>query len=266
MTDDRVRVVVDCQRTIIITPAGRALGHRSHLFLLSLSLPARITGYNLSVGVVHYFLVILRTGCTIMGIVFGSTGAKEPAFQVLAKYSGYEVRQYPQIFIAEVKSSGNGDDFRTLAKYIGVFGKPENVAAQPMAMTAPVLMDPDEGQTLAMTAPVINTAKTMSFVLPFEFKDLQEIPKPSNEAVTIRACPERVVAVEVFSGWYTDDIGQQHLGGLCEKLRRDGLLSDATEPNWSVAQYHPPFTIPFLRRNEVWVDVKKEAVKQQVAE
>jgi hypothetical protein len=25
---------------------------------------------------------------------------------------------------------------------------------------------------------------------------------------------------------------------------------------WQVAQFHPPFTLPFLRRNEIWIDLK----------
>ena len=92
-----------------------------------------------------------------MGIVFGMTGTKEPAYSLVTKAAaGYEVRQYQKYFIAEVPHSkdGNGDDFRALAKYIGVFGTPENVPKKPMAMTAPVLMDPSSssngGQKMAM--------------------------------------------------------------------------------------------------------------------
>ena len=60
-----------------------------------------------------------------MGIVFGVTGAKEPAFSLIASANGYEIRRYPQYFIAEVPMMGNndrdanGNAFNILAKYIG---------------------------------------------------------------------------------------------------------------------------------------------------
>ena len=202
-----------------------------------------------------------------MGIVFGMTGTKEPTYSLLMKASaGYEVRQYQKYFLAEVPHSknGNGDDFRALAKYIGVFGTPENEPKKPMAMTAPVLMDPSSsggGQKMAMTAPVLQTDKTMSFVLPFEFQDLKEIPKPSNSQVQIKEANERTVAVDCFSGWYSDSVGQERFSALCEKLKKDGIINENEVPNWSVAQYHPPFTLPFLRRNEIWIDVNKNKIK-----
>lgn len=210
-----------------------------------------------------------------MGIVFGRTGTKEPTYSLLTTATaGYEVRQYQKYFIAEVPHSkdGNGDDFRTLAKYIGVFGTPENVPKKPMAMTAPVLMDPSSsgsssidgsgsGQKIAMTSPVLQTDKTMSFVLPFEYQNLEEIPKPSNSQVQIKEANARTVAVDCFSGWYSDNVGQERFTALCEKLKKDGILDENDVPNWSVAQYHPPFTLPFLRRNEIWIDVNKNKVK-----
>ena len=54
-------------------------------------------------------------------------------------------RRYDPYVVAEIKSTSDqlsekfdGQSFRILAKYIGVFGDPNNVAKQAMAMTAPV--------------------------------------------------------------------------------------------------------------------------------
>jgi len=203
-----------------------------------------------------------------MGSIFGRTGVEEPTYSVLHKAStGYEVRQYPAYFIAEVPHSNDGNDFRALARYIGVFGVPENEPRKPLAMTAPVLMDPtstsssSNGQKIAMTAPVINTAKTMSFVLPFELKDLNDVPKPRNPRVQIKQSNERTVAVDTFSGWYSDEVGQQRFAALCENLKKDGIIGEDEVPSWSVAQYHPPYTLPFFRRNEIWVDVNKDKIR-----
>jgi len=80
-----------------------------------------------------------------MGIVFGVTGVKEPLFSVMARTSaGYDLRQYNNYFIAQVSQKQGGGDsngFNILARYIGVFGKPENEGATVLAMTAPVLTD-----------------------------------------------------------------------------------------------------------------------------
>ena len=64
-----------------------------------------------------------------MGIVFGKTGSAEPSFSLLASSAkGYEVRSYPTLFTAAVAMEDAGDNnaFSILAKYIGVFGQPEN--------------------------------------------------------------------------------------------------------------------------------------------
>lgn len=200
-----------------------------------------------------------------MGIVFGVTGTKEPVFNVMATTSaGYKIRQYSPYFVASVPQEGNmaeGNSFRTLARYIGVFGQPENDGGRSLAMTAPVLMDAGptssakKGTKLSMTSPVLTDDKVMSFVLPFEFTTIAQVPRPTDSRVSIKEVPGRVVAVDCFSGWYSDSIGQQQLAKLCDHLRSEGLLCSDENVVWTVAQYHPPFTIPFLRRNELWVEL-----------
>ena len=63
-----------------------------------------------------------------MGIVFGMTGSKEPAFKLI-KSAPYEIRLIQPYCVAEVSNVGEtqiNDSFSILAKYIGVFGSPEN--------------------------------------------------------------------------------------------------------------------------------------------
>lgn len=154
------------------------------------------------------------------------------------------------------------DAFRALARYIGVFGTAENTKAEPMAMTAPVITEKteakNEGQKMAMTAPVTTKKKsgsedeTMSFVLPFEFDDIEQVPRPTNEMIRISEIPAENMATIQFSGWYTESEGQAQLKKLTDALKEDNIDVGA-EPDWSVAQYNPPFTLPFLRRNEIWV-------------
>lgn len=212
-----------------------------------------------------------------MGIVFGITGVEEPAFRTLVSksgpfVSGYEVRLYSPYFIAEVAQipGQENNSFGILAKYIGVFGEPANVSKAPMAMTAPVITEP-KAERMAMTSPVISGSggESMSFVLPFNFKRIQDVPAPTDRRVTIRTIPRRVLAVKKFSGWYSQSEGQKQLEELKACLTADKVIPEScANLKWSVAQYHPPFTLPFLRRNEIWLelDERSERVKQLIKE
>ena len=82
-----------------------------------------------------------------MGTVFGRTGVEAPAFRHLGRHAslGFEVRVLPRSFAVETAMgrsvTGNGGDgsFGRLARFIGVFGTPENGKAAPIAMMAPVV-------------------------------------------------------------------------------------------------------------------------------
>lgn len=102
----------------------------------------------------------------------------------------------------------------------------------------------------------------MSFVLPFELTKMSQVPRPTNKLVSIKEVPGRVVAVDCFGGWYSDSTAQQHLHSLCDHLRTEGLLHGDEKVVWTVAQYHPPFTLPFLRRNELWVELDPKRVRE----
>ena len=81
-----------------------------------------------------------------MGTVFGKESVKEPPFEVQLKRNdvktSYELRKYGERFAASVEYSANGDTsspFRTLARYIGVFGTPENEGSTSIAMVSVIV-------------------------------------------------------------------------------------------------------------------------------
>lgn len=217
----------------------------------------------------------------IMGSVFGRESVAEPPFSVeLSRANAdfpYELRRYKERFAAEAEYPAGGSDdgtpFRLLAKYIGVFGTPENEGSQAISMTAPVVKEEKKGTPIAMTAPVSmqeeNGKKTMQFILPKEFDSMDKIPKPTNPAVHIVEIPPAVGAVHRFSG---SDIsmqkGKQMADALVEQLGKDGV--DLSNMNvmqeLQVWGYNPPWTIPFLRRNEVWLPLTEEQVSKLVNE
>ena len=78
-----------------------------------------------------------------MGTVFGKESVKEPPFELQLKRNdvktSYELRKYGERYAASVEYSANGDTsspFRTLARYIGVFGTPENEGSTSIAMVS----------------------------------------------------------------------------------------------------------------------------------
>lgn len=208
-----------------------------------------------------------------MGMVFGIMREETPAFALVHKAATYEVRRYTSSIIAECAygaggwNGNNGDrsPFGALARYIGVFGTPANSKAGAIAMTAPVLITPSkpEPEPIAMTAPVLVSptanGDTMSFVLPASrFKTIDEAPQPTDPRVTLRVLPERLQAVRTFTWSFKREWVDENLQSLLADLQRDGWQPKkgaSGEVEWQAAGYNPPFTLPFMKRNEVLVSV-----------
>ncbi|KAG7369069.1 SOUL heme-binding domain containing protein [Nitzschia inconspicua] len=232
-----------------------------------------------------------------MGSIVGKENVAEPAFSILLQRSSgdvktsYELREYGKRFVAEVCYSdpnNTSSPFQTLARYIGVFGNPQNEGIEsipmtapvamdtkgvPIVMTAPVVMDKNtKGAQITMTAPVVmeNSSpgmkddKRMKFFLPAEYDDLSKIPKPTNPAVKIAEVPPAVGAVHRYNGSFSDSINEKMALDLAAQLREDGIqrLDDEyTKRNFEFWGYNPPFTLPMFRRNEVWLELTQEEVE-----
>lgn len=232
-----------------------------------------------------------------MGSVFGKQTVAEPSFQVLLDRTisttnpatvAYEIRKYGERFAAEVSytddEGGNQKSpFTALARYIGVFGTAENDGVRSMAMTAPVVIQDNNGNAdvkvvgtkMAMTAPVVisdgkrkgtddeNRRKIMKFMLPAEYDERSKIPEPTNSQVNIVRIPPSVGAVHQFNG-RIDESNNRHLAKrLAGMLMKDGVAGITEEyavDNFEYWGYNPPFTLPWFRRNEVWVELSQEQV------
>lgn len=197
---------------------------------------------------------VALAGCTVVGI---RTGTEEPAYAVIATVADdIEIRRYaPRLAAATtVASADMSTAFRRLAAYI--FG--ENQPAREIAMTAPVEVE-SGGQDIAMTAPVaVDRAASdgtmrMRFFLPAEFT-LETAPRPLDDRVTVHTLPAQDLAVLSF----TDFWGQRDSADAEARLLR-GLDGAPWRPTGPVVAYYydPPWTIPFLRRNEVAVPVQR---------
>ncbi len=201
---------------------------------------------------------------TLLFILKGTLMAiEEPKYTVIQKNDTFEIREYAPYVVAQTQVSGTFDEtggkaFRILFKYISG----ENKQRSNIEMTAPVIQEntQDEGQKIQMTAPVIqeidtaNTQSTVySFVMPEEFT-LATLPQPLDERITLKEIPAKTVAVRVFSGFWGEKNYKENKSILLNAL---GKANIQTIGKASFARYNSPFSLWFMRRNEIMIEVSK---------
>ena len=189
---------------------------------------------------IAFFLVILGAWALTSINLARAARVKEPAFTVVGTYNGFELRHYGVVLKASTPLDGqegrNMDQgFRRLARYI--FGG--NSEAQQIAMTAPVIREGGSGNW------------HLSFVMPAEMT-MEDLPEPLDERVSLAPVPARTVAALRFSGWATKRRVSSHTAKLVARLEEQGI---AAAGETMLAQYDPPFRLPFMRRNEILVEV-----------
>ncbi|XP_027068231.1 heme-binding-like protein At3g10130, chloroplastic isoform X3 [Coffea arabica] len=189
-------------------------------------------------------------------------------FKVLSRNDQYEIREVESYFIAETTMPGksgfdlNGasKSFNVLAEYL--FGK--NTKKEKMEMTTPVFTSKSqsEGEKMDMTTPVITKKVAgqdkwkMSFVMPSKYGS--NLPLPKDPSVRIKEVPKKIVAVIAFSGFVSDEEVERRESTLREALKKDTEYRVKNGASAEVAQYNPPFTLPFTRRNEVALEVERK--------
>jgi hypothetical protein len=197
-------------------------------------------------------LVLLAAGPHAMAV-------EEPPYTILSADGPIEVRCYGAQVIAEVDAEGSraaaaNDGFGPLAAYIFGANRPK----AEIAMTAPVVQRRTEGQKIAMTAPVVQKpgaaaqAWTVRFIMPARYR-LADLPAPNSPAVRLLEEPARMVAAIRFSGFASEGALARQADILRAFLAETGR--DAAETPL-YAFYNPPWTPPFLRRNEVWFELR----------
>ena len=203
-----------------------------------------------------WFLLILVL--FIIGILFWKfffSHVEEPSYEVISSHKSIQIRRYHAMLVAEVTQKGDrktaiSKGFRVLADYI--FGN--NTVQQKIAMTAPVSQTKSE--KIQMTAPVvqapIKNAWKIQFVMPKIYR-LETLPKPNNELIQIKQVPEQKRVVIRFSGKANDFKIRQKEQELTQYIEDQNLEVNSTV---FYAFYNPPWTPPFLRRNEIMLVVK----------
>ena len=181
---------------------------------------------------------------------------EEPAYTVVQKTDVFEVRQYAPYLVAEVvvpgpASEAGSQGFKLLGGYI--FGK--NKGERKLEMTAPVTQTPISSAPikLEMTAPVTQAATPGGFLVQFVMPKgytLATLPEPLDAQVKLREVASNRMAVIRFSGSWSQSTYDKNLQTLRQALAAAGQATNG-EPVFS--RFNGPFSLPFLRRNEIWL-------------
>lgn len=161
-----------------------------------------------------------------------SKGTEEPSYMVLKTLEkGIEIREYDPQIRATAQTGQENRSFGLLAEYI--FGHN------------------DRNERIGMTAPVVTYGDKMSFIMPKRYS-LESLPKPLSAQIEIDQVQKARVAVIRFSGFSSPKKMDEEAEKLLLVLKSNGIEIEG-EP--FMMRYNPPWTLPFLRRNEVAVKV-----------
>lgn len=164
----------------------------------------------------------------------------EPAHDVEMRRGLLEIRRYAPARVVETTVDASWDEaldqgFRRLAGFI--FGG--NQSKQRIPMTAPVLGTGD------------GDGFRVSFVLPPGVAP----STPDDVRVALSDLPARRVAVIRFNGRHDAHSIEVHKAELTHELVANGLKPRGVAV---YAGYDPPWTLPLLRRNELWVELEEQ--------
>lgn len=223
---------------------------------------------------------MVRSSAVVAGVTGGALAAagtwtlyqryrtEAVPYSVVARVDDVELRRYPEAVLAETVAPSENAAFRRLFRYIAG----ANDGDDALSMTTPVEVGgattaaeataPAEGgrlgRAIPMTVPVVtdqdrrSDGVRMAFYLPSEY-DADSAPKPTDDDVEIVGISERTLAVERFTWRPTDRRIDRETDRLLETLETAGVPI-AGEPFFM--GYDAPWALPFLRRNEVAVEVE----------
>jgi len=179
---------------------------------------------------------VLVVGGLVSFFSFRLKGIETPNYKVIKTLGDVEIREYPQLILAQTKLGGSKFDsngnkgFGVVANYI--FGG--NQQQQKIAMTAPVIMN------------MSDTDASMSFVMPSQYQ-LSELPRPNSNAVSLVSQDSMKLAVLRFGGFSSDEKIAKHAQILTQVLEKNNIR---TKGSLLFMGYNAPWDL-INRRNEV---------------
>jgi hypothetical protein len=179
--------------------------------------------------------------------IFGIRLGESPLYETIFSEGDIEIRKYHPYVLASITIKGNFEEarkeaFMSLANYI--FGK--NKDGKNLKMTSPVLQD------VPMLHAESELGWTMSFILPHKYS-VATAPTPKDNRIHLHKNQAKLVASLRYSGLSSEEKIAEHTSRLMEWISRSQDYSVIGEIQF--AQYDGPTTIPFLRKNEIHIEV-----------
>jgi hypothetical protein len=202
-----------------------------------------------------YLLLSVAVCLSVSGC--GGPVVKQATYIVVEKQGEFELRQYASQVLAQTTVEGSFDSagnegFRRLYKFIT--GANRDKAS--IAMTAPVGLK-ETSRKIPMTVPVSlqqgGGGWVVSFVMPADYT-LATTPQPTDSTIELREVPARLAASVTFRGVWSQKKCDERKASLEAFIKEKGLKVE-DEPTF--AGYDPPWTLWFLRRNEVIIPVSR---------
>jgi hypothetical protein len=222
-----------------------------------------MVGQGLKRNIINLLLVGIMSLMSVACSLFGAGSEEQPSYRVILEDGDKEIRLYDSYIVAKTSVEGNFKEaqsagFKILAGYI--FGK--NQVKSKIAMTSPVVQKEVENEKISMTAPVIIEGKdknsngpwSMTFTMPSKYT-LETLPAPIDKRVKLERVESHLVAAFKFSGFWNRSINKEKEVELIKWL--DNHKNYKMESNPMFAGYNPPWTLPFLRRNEIMIELKE---------
>ncbi|MFT5703739.1 MAG: hypothetical protein ACJAZX_000366 [Rickettsiales bacterium] len=171
------------------------------------------------------------------GSAFAYETAPYVAIQKLSE--DIEIREYETLVLAQVSTIDKEDSaFRVLFKFISG----GNEEKQEISMTTPVFQEYSGNKS------------TMSFVMPKNI-NLKDLPNPQDDKIKFREMKNQQLIAIRFSGFRSEKNFTNNKNKLIAKIKEEKINADLENP--IRATYNGPFTLPFLRRNEVLFHISK---------
>jgi hypothetical protein len=161
-------------------------------------------------------------------------GYETPDYRVVSSDGAFEVRDYPALTVVSAPMPHRGSDGAFMKLFRFIEGR--NERSEKIAMTTPVLMSGAE-------------SGTMSFIVPKAVAE-KGVPAPSNPDLAVAAKPAARFAVYRYSGSAKPAAAVAASKKLLDWVSAKGLVAVGSP---IFAYYDPPWTLWFLRRNEVLV-------------
>ena len=197
----------------------------------------------------------------LFSVAFSSfvVAIEKPEYEVVRIDGAVEYRLYESFLVAETEvvnvqswKDASNEGFMRLFRYI----TGDNNGEEKISMTAPVQqskLQPEDVRFNQAQPLSDNSGWKVGFMLPSHYS-MVDAPVPQDDRVTLRIVPEKLVAAIRYSGRWTTRNYDKYEARLMAALAEANIETlGVTE----TAFYNPPFVPPFMRRNEILVEVAR---------